>query len=101
MDENGVVIRNKARLVVQGYRQEEGIGYDETFAPVARLEAIMIFLACAAYMGSGFDLKPYSDSDYAGCNLDQKTEYVVVVGCCAQVLWIKSQLADSDILFDK
>ncbi|GJX64704.1 hypothetical protein Tco_0299047 [Tanacetum coccineum] len=51
MDENGVVIRNKARLVVQGYRQEEGIGYDETFSPVARLEAIMIFLACAAYMG--------------------------------------------------
>ncbi|GKF47213.1 retrovirus-related pol polyprotein from transposon TNT 1-94, partial [Tanacetum coccineum] len=51
MDENGVVIRNKARLVAQGYRKEEGIDYDETFAPVARLEAIRIFLAYAAYMG--------------------------------------------------
>ncbi|GKB52557.1 retrovirus-related pol polyprotein from transposon TNT 1-94 [Tanacetum coccineum] len=48
MDENGVVIKNKARLVAQGYRQEEGIDYDETFAPVARLEAIRIFLAYAS-----------------------------------------------------
>ncbi|KAI3701736.1 hypothetical protein L6452_27033 [Arctium lappa] len=49
MDEEGTVIRNKALLVAQGYRQEEGIDYDETFAPVARLEAIRIFLAHAAY----------------------------------------------------
>nr|GEW49043.1 uncharacterized mitochondrial protein AtMg00810-like [Tanacetum cinerariifolium] len=81
--------------------------------------------------GSGFDLKAYSDSDYAGCNLDRKStsgrcqilggklvcysakkqtsvamssaeaEYVTAVGCCAQVLWIKSQLADYDVLYDK
>ncbi|GJT44832.1 retrovirus-related pol polyprotein from transposon TNT 1-94 [Tanacetum coccineum] len=81
--------------------------------------------------GSGFDLKAYSDSDYAGCNLDRKStsrgcqilggklvcwsakkqssvamssaeaEYVVAAGCCAQVLWIKSQLADYDVLYDK
>ncbi|GJV01361.1 retrovirus-related pol polyprotein from transposon TNT 1-94 [Tanacetum coccineum] len=51
MDENGVVIKNKSRLVAQGFRQEEGIDYDETFAPVARIEAIRIFLAYAAYMG--------------------------------------------------
>ena len=50
MDENGVVTRNKARLVAKGYSQEEGIDYDETFAPVARLEAIRIFLAFAAHL---------------------------------------------------
>ncbi|KAI3718362.1 hypothetical protein L6452_19229 [Arctium lappa] len=49
MDEKGTMIRNKARLVAQGYRQEEGIDYDETFSPVAGLEAIRIFLAHAAY----------------------------------------------------
>ncbi|GKB13579.1 hypothetical protein Tco_0847502 [Tanacetum coccineum] len=80
--------------------------------------------------GSGFDLKSYSDSDYAGCNLDRKStsggcqilgeklvcwsakkqssvvmssaeaEYVAAVECCAQVLWIKSQLANYDVLYD-
>ncbi|KAD6454671.1 hypothetical protein E3N88_09377 [Mikania micrantha] len=47
-DDKGVVIKNKVRLVVQGYTQEEGIDYDEFFAPVARIEAIRIFLAFAA-----------------------------------------------------
>ncbi|GJT64920.1 zf-CCHC domain-containing protein, partial [Tanacetum coccineum] len=46
-DENGVVSRNKARLVVQGYNQQEGIDFDETYAPVARLESIRILLAYA------------------------------------------------------
>ncbi|GJV52316.1 retrovirus-related pol polyprotein from transposon TNT 1-94 [Tanacetum coccineum] len=272
MNENGIVIKNKARLVAQVYNQQEGINYEETFAPVARLEAIRIFLAYAAYMdfmvyqmdvksaflkkkiskevyvqqppgfessefpnhvymldkalyrlkqapracasvkcpmlppnnlgpdesgvsinetmfigmigslmylttsrldilfstclcarnqanpkeshlvavkrifrylkgtphlglwypkGSGFDLKAYSNSDYAGCNLDRKStpggcqilrgklvcwsvkkqssvamssaeaEYVAAAGCCAQVLWIKSQLVDYDVLYDK
>ena len=49
MDENGVIIRNKERLVAKGYSQQEGIDYEETFAPVARLEAIRIFLAFAAH----------------------------------------------------
>ena len=43
-DESGIIIRNKARLVAQGYNQEEGIDFDETFAPVARLEAICMLL---------------------------------------------------------
>ncbi|GJX53592.1 retrovirus-related pol polyprotein from transposon TNT 1-94 [Tanacetum coccineum] len=51
MDEEGVVTKNKARLVAKGYIQEEGIDYDETFSPVARLEAIRIFLAYASYIG--------------------------------------------------
>ncbi|GJY87710.1 retrovirus-related pol polyprotein from transposon TNT 1-94 [Tanacetum coccineum] len=47
LDENGVVTRNKARLVAQGYNQQEGIDYDETYAPVAILESIRILLAYA------------------------------------------------------
>ncbi|GJT70042.1 retrovirus-related pol polyprotein from transposon TNT 1-94 [Tanacetum coccineum] len=49
-DEHGTTTKNKARLVAQGYSQEEGIDYDETFAPVAMMEAIRIFLAFATYM---------------------------------------------------
>ncbi|GJQ97549.1 retrovirus-related pol polyprotein from transposon TNT 1-94 [Tanacetum coccineum] len=215
-----------------GLRWQEGIDYDETFAPVARLEAIRIFLAfatyinfivyqmdvksafligklkeevyvkqplgfesnkfpnhvckldkslyglkqapracrpdiqfstclCARYQANpkeshliavkrifrylkgtpslglwypkclGFDLKGYSDSDYAGCNMDRKStsgacqllggklvcwsakkqqyvamssaeaEYVAAAGCCANILWMKSQLTDYDIIYEK
>ncbi|GKC21454.1 retrovirus-related pol polyprotein from transposon TNT 1-94, partial [Tanacetum coccineum] len=200
----------KARIVAQGYNQQEGIYYDEIFAPVARLEAIRIFLAFATYMNftvyqmdvksaflngklkeevyvkqplsfecmktpmvppnnlgpdlngeainetqyrgmigslmylkgtpslglwylkrSGFDLKGYSDSDYDGCNMDRKStsgacqllggklvcwsakkqqsiamssteaEYVVVAGCYANILWMKCQLTNYDIIYEK
>nr|GEU55534.1 hypothetical protein [Tanacetum cinerariifolium] len=50
-DERGIVIRNKARLVAQGHTQEEGIDYEEVFAPIARIEAIRLFLAYASFMG--------------------------------------------------
>nr|GEX74168.1 hypothetical protein [Tanacetum cinerariifolium] len=50
-DERDIVIRNKARLVAQGYTQEEGIYYKEVFTPVARIEAIRLFLAYASFMG--------------------------------------------------
>nr|GFA54284.1 hypothetical protein [Tanacetum cinerariifolium] len=169
---------NKARLVAVGYSQQEGIDYDETFTPVARIEAIRLFLAYAApkdftvfqmdvkiaflngilkeevYVGkplvptpmveqaklkldlvgkpvdhtdyrtvkrifrylkgtinlglwyskdSDFDLTAYSDADHAGCHLDRKTkfEYVAVFSCCAQVLWMRTQLTDYGFFYDK
>nr|GFA91586.1 copia protein [Tanacetum cinerariifolium] len=49
-DERGIVVRNKAKLVAQGYTQEEGIDYDEVFALVARIKAIRLFLAYASFM---------------------------------------------------
>nr|GEV43780.1 hypothetical protein [Tanacetum cinerariifolium] len=198
-----LVIQNKARLVAVRYSQQEGIDYDETFAPVDRIEAIRLFLAYAAhkdftilqmdvktaflngilkkevYVGqplgfvskqypdnvyaldkalyglkqaprawpdimfttcmcaryqanpnehhvsavkrifryykgtinlgiwypkdSGFDLTAYSDADHAGCHLDSKTEseYVVVSGCCAQVLWMRTQLTDYGFFYEE
>ena len=45
LDKNGIIIRNKARLVDQGYNQEKGINYKETYALVTRLEAILLFLS--------------------------------------------------------
>ncbi|XP_070022817.1 uncharacterized protein [Nicotiana sylvestris] len=51
LNEDGKVVRNKARLVAQGYSQQEGVDYDETFAPVARLESIQILLAYASFEG--------------------------------------------------
>ncbi|GKD43025.1 retrovirus-related pol polyprotein from transposon TNT 1-94, partial [Tanacetum coccineum] len=185
-------------LVAQGYIQQEGIDYDETFAPVSRLEDIRIFLAYAAYMGFvvfQMDVKSsllngkiseevyvqpppgFKSSEFPNhvCKLDKalyglkqaliawyetlskfvlqhkfvrgldesrvsvnetlfrgmigslmyliasrpdiqfstclcasseamsssKSEYVADAGCCAQVLWIKIQLADYDVLYDK
>jgi len=49
LNENGEVIRNKARLVCKGYAQQEGIDFEETFAPLARLEAIRMFLALSSF----------------------------------------------------
>nr|GFA44425.1 putative ribonuclease H-like domain-containing protein [Tanacetum cinerariifolium] len=94
-DERGIVVRNKARLVAQGYTQEKGIDYDEVFAPVDRIEAIRIFLAYASFMGfivyqvdvksaflygtieeevgSPFYLEAFFDSDYARASLDRKS----------------------------
>ena len=49
VNENGQVIRNKSILVCKGYAQVEGVDFEETFAPVARLEAIRMFLAFSSY----------------------------------------------------
>nr|GEV34151.1 hypothetical protein [Tanacetum cinerariifolium] len=66
-DERGIVIRNKARIVAQGYTQEEGIDYEEVFAPVARIEAIRLFLAYASFIGFvpfGFQDPEFPDRVY-------------------------------------
>nr|GEV97774.1 copia protein [Tanacetum cinerariifolium] len=77
-DEDQTVIRNKARLVAKEYAQEKGIDFEESFAPVARLEAVRIFIAYAAHKGtinmglwypkgSSFELTAFLDADHAGC----------------------------------
>ena len=72
MNEQGQVIRNKARLVCKGYSQIEGLDYDETFAPIARMEAIKMFLAFACY----HDFKVYQmDVKSAFLNGDLEEEF--------------------------
>nr|GFA47574.1 Gag-Pol polyprotein [Tanacetum cinerariifolium] len=56
-DEDQTVIRNKARLIAKGYAQEEGIDFEESFAPVARLEAVQIFVAYATHKKALYGLK--------------------------------------------
>nr|GEY85986.1 putative RNA-directed DNA polymerase [Tanacetum cinerariifolium] len=73
-DERGIVIRNKARLVAQGHTQEEGIDYEEIFAPVARIEVIRLFLAYASFMGF-----PVYQMDVKGAFLNGTIEEEVYV----------------------
>ncbi|GJV98590.1 retrovirus-related pol polyprotein from transposon TNT 1-94 [Tanacetum coccineum] len=108
-----MVIRNKSRLVAKGYRQEEGIDFEESFAPVARLEAarppdkhlkevkrIFQYLRQTINIGlwyskdSGFELIAYADADHAGSMSSAEAEYVSLSACCAQVIWMRTQLLD-------
>ncbi|GJZ85495.1 pentatricopeptide repeat-containing protein [Tanacetum coccineum] len=78
-DENGVVSRNKARLVAQGCNQQEGINYDETYAPVARLRVSSVTLKgtrlrIMVSKGKGIDTVVYADSDHAGDLFDHGTK---------------------------
>nr|GEV25604.1 integrase, catalytic region, zinc finger, CCHC-type, peptidase aspartic, catalytic [Tanacetum cinerariifolium] len=81
-DEDNIVIQNKVRLIAKEYAQKESIDFEESLAPVARLEAIRIFIAYVAHksfpiyqmdvkrlflMDSGFKLTAFSDADHAGC----------------------------------
>nr|GEY00531.1 retrovirus-related Pol polyprotein from transposon TNT 1-94 [Tanacetum cinerariifolium] len=68
LDDLGGILKNKARLVAHGYSQEEGIDFDESFAPVARLEAIRIFIAFAAHKNMVFyqmDVKTAFFNDFS------------------------------------
>nr|GEX20232.1 integrase, catalytic region, zinc finger, CCHC-type, peptidase aspartic, catalytic [Tanacetum cinerariifolium] len=76
LDELGGILKNKARLVAHGYRQEKGTDFEESFALVARLEVVWIFLAFAAHMNmiglwyskdSAIALTAFADADHAGC----------------------------------
>jgi len=78
LDEQGVIVRNKARLVAKGYNQEEGIDYGETYALVARLEAIRLLLAYAcmnAFKLHQMDVK----SAFLNCHIDEEI-YVQPLG---------------------
>ncbi|GJU01029.1 retrovirus-related pol polyprotein from transposon TNT 1-94 [Tanacetum coccineum] len=145
LDELGGILKNKARLVSRGYRQEEGIDFEESFAPVAKLDAIRIFLAYAAHMNmiiyqmdvkttflngifreevyvsqpDGFVDQDNPNHPYkikkALYGLKQaprtwqksatisstEAEYIALSGCCAQILWMRSQLTDYGLGFNK
>ncbi|GJU58543.1 putative ribonuclease H-like domain-containing protein [Tanacetum coccineum] len=81
-DERGVVVRNKARLVAQGHRQEEGIDYDEVFAPVAKIEAIRIFLIICLRTWDSYESSlgstPSSQSMEILKKFDKKFDFVSV-----------------------
>nr|GEX02321.1 retrovirus-related Pol polyprotein from transposon TNT 1-94 [Tanacetum cinerariifolium] len=146
----GGVLKNKARLVSQGFRQEEGIDFEELFAPVARIEAIRIFIENAAHknmMIFQMDVKTtflnvelkeevhvsqpegFVDQDNPShvyklkkalyglkqaprvcwsfkkqkstAILSTEAEYILLSGCCAQILWMLSQLTDYGFQFYK
>ncbi|GJX70741.1 retrovirus-related pol polyprotein from transposon TNT 1-94 [Tanacetum coccineum] len=158
-DEFGGVLKNKARLVTQGFRQEEGIDFEESFAPVARIEAICIFkdlligkpCMCTSSerlfkglkqaprawydMLSSFLISQHfskgvvdptlfhkdtrrsksGSAQFLGDKLvswsskkqkstgisSTEAEYIALSGCCAQILWMRSQLTDYGFTFNK
>ncbi|GKD09007.1 retrovirus-related pol polyprotein from transposon TNT 1-94 [Tanacetum coccineum] len=90
LDEYGDVLKNKARLVAKGYRQEEGINFEESFAPVALIEAIRIFIANAASKNITIY---HMDVKTTFLNGELKEE--------VYILWMRSQLTDYDFVFNK
>ncbi|XP_074299912.1 uncharacterized protein LOC141631091 [Silene latifolia] len=94
LDDAGVIVRNKDILVVQGYNQQEGIDYDETFAPVARLEAIRLLISFAAHMANPFPTPMCStlklDKDEKGKSVDEK----VYRGMIGSLLYLTASRPD-------
>nr|GEZ30452.1 copia protein [Tanacetum cinerariifolium] len=108
LEENVIVSRNKARLVAQGYNQQEGIDYDETYALVARLESIRILLAYACALDfklfqmdvkSAF-LNGFINEENALAISTTKAEYVSAEKACQQALWMKQALIDYNVRLD-
>ncbi|GJY12238.1 retrovirus-related pol polyprotein from transposon TNT 1-94 [Tanacetum coccineum] len=110
LDENGIVSRNKARLVAQGYNQQEGIDYDETYAPVARLESIRILLAYACALDFKlFQMDVKSAFLNGFINEEKQTalaistteaKYVSAEKACQHALWMKQALIDYEVRLD-
>nr|GEV14499.1 retrovirus-related Pol polyprotein from transposon TNT 1-94 [Tanacetum cinerariifolium] len=94
-DAENIVVRNKTRLVAKGYRQEEGIDFEESFAHVARLEAVRMFIVYDAGMTNCGKLVSWS-SKKQDCTVMSiaKAGYVSLFACCAQVIWMRTQLLD-------
>ncbi|GKB36421.1 retrovirus-related pol polyprotein from transposon TNT 1-94 [Tanacetum coccineum] len=127
-DKDQTVIRNKARLVAKGYAQEEGIDFKESFAPVARLEAIRIFITYAAHKKALYGLKQaprawydelsnfllskdFTKGDKLVSWMSKKqdctamssaeAEYVALSASCAQVIWMRTHLKDYGFNYNK
>ncbi|GJY13958.1 putative ribonuclease H-like domain-containing protein [Tanacetum coccineum] len=77
-DKRGIVIKNKVRLVAQGYTQEEGIDYDEVFSPVARIEAIRLFLANASFKDFMVYQMDVKSAFLYGLQLKQKNDGIFI-----------------------
>ncbi|GJT43196.1 retrovirus-related pol polyprotein from transposon TNT 1-94 [Tanacetum coccineum] len=92
---------NKGRLEEQssvsakGYRQEAGIDFEESFAPVARLEAIRLSMLTEQRLVS------YTKKQKITAISTTEAEYIALLGCCAQILWMRSQLRDYGFAFNK
>nr|GEY36183.1 retrovirus-related Pol polyprotein from transposon TNT 1-94 [Tanacetum cinerariifolium] len=146
------VLKNKARLVAMGFRQEKGIDFKESFSLVATIEAIRMFVANVANKNmmifqmdvktaflnnelkeedTGMSLTAYVDADHTRCQdtrcstsgsaqflgdkhvswsskkqksiaiSSTESKYVALFGCCAQMLWMRSQLTDYSFHFNK
>nr|GEV39080.1 copia protein [Tanacetum cinerariifolium] len=97
LDERGIVIRNKARLVAQEHTQEEGIDYDKVFPPLAKIKAIMLFIANASFkdfvvyqidMKSAFlygKIEEECKKQTVVANSKTEAEYVATSSCCGQI----------------
>nr|GEW21962.1 CBL-interacting serine/threonine-protein kinase 25-like [Tanacetum cinerariifolium] len=154
LDELGGVLKNMAGSVARGYHHEEGIDFEESFSPAARLEAICIFIAFSDHMNmviyqmdvktaflngilpeevydSCIALTAFADANHTGCQDIKKStsgsmqllgdrlvswsskkqkstvissteaEYIALSRCCAQILWMRSQLTDYGLVFNK
>nr|GEY14755.1 copia protein [Tanacetum cinerariifolium] len=111
LDKNGIVSRNKARLVAQGYNKKYGIDYDETYALVARLESIRILLTYACTLDFKLFQMDVKSALLNGFINEEKqpalaistteAEYVSAGKACQQALWMKQALIDYDVRLDE